>query len=93
MKVVVQRSLSSSVSIDNKTVGKIKHGFVVLVGYTSGDNEEKNDYMIKKLINLRIFEDDKGLMNKSLLDVDGEVLSISQFTLYGDCKKGIVQAL
>ena len=88
MKVVVQRSLSSSVAINNEIVGKISHGFVILVGYTDGDNEEKNDYMIKKLINLRIFEDENGLMNKSLLDVGGEVLSISQFTLYADCKKG-----
>ena len=88
MKVVVQRSLSSSVSIDDKIVGKIEHGFVILVGYTNGDSEEKNDYIIKKLINLRIFEDENHLMNKSILDVGGEVLSISQFTLYADCKKG-----
>ena len=88
MRIIVQRSLSSSVTISNKIVGAIKHGLVILVGYTHGDNEEKNDYLVKKLINLRIFEDDDGLMNKSLLDVEGEVLSISQFTLYADCKKG-----
>ena len=88
MKVVVQRSLSSSVSVDGKTVGSINHGLVLLVGFTSGDTEEIINKMVKKVINLRIFDDENGVMNKSLIDVDGEILSISQFTLYADTRKG-----
>lgn len=88
MKVVVQRSLASSVSINNKIVGKIDKGLVLLVGFTEGDNEEIIDKMVKKIINLRIFDDENGVMNKSLLEVNGSVLSISQFTLYANTKKG-----
>ena len=88
MKVVVQRSLASSVSINNKIVGKIDKGLVLLVGFTEGDNEEIIDKMVKKVINLRIFDDENGVMNKSLLDVNGSILSISQFTLYANTKKG-----
>ena len=88
MKVVVQRSLESSVSVNNKIVGSIEHGLVLLVGFTSGDNEEIINKMVKKIINLRIFDDENGVMNKSLIDVNGEILSISQFTLYADTKKG-----
>ena len=88
MKVLVQRSLESSVSVDNKVVGKIDSGLVLLVGFTNSDTEYDIDYMINKVINLRIFDDDNGVMNKSLLDVNGSVLSISQFTLYADTKKG-----
>ncbi len=88
MKVVVQRSLASSVSINNKIVGKIDKGLVLLVGFTEGDNEEIIDKMVKKVINLRIFDDENGVMNKSLLEVNESVLSISQFTLYANTKKG-----
>lgn len=88
MKVVVQRSLESNVSIDSKIVGQINHGLVLLVGFTPGDTEKEIDYMVKKVLNLRIFDDENGVMNKSILDVDGEILSISQFTLYGNAEKG-----
>ena len=88
MKTVVQRSLKSSVSINNKIVGSIDKGLVVLVGFTDGDNETNIDYMVRKIVNLRIFDDENGVMNKSILDVGGSILSISQFTLYGDTKKG-----
>lgn len=88
MRLVVQRSLNSSVSVDDKVVGKIDFGFVVLVGFTHTDTEKDIDYMIKKLVNLRIFDDENHIMNKSILDVSGSVLSISQFTLYADAKKG-----
>jgi len=88
MKVLVQRSLASSVSINNKIVGKIDKGLVLLVGFTYEDNEEIIDKMVKKVINLRIFDDENGVMNKSLLDTNGSILSISQFTLYANTKKG-----
>lgn len=88
MRVVIQRSLKSSVEINKKIVGSIDQGLVVLVGFTLSDSEKDIDYIIKKIINLRIFDDDDGVMNKSLLDVDGSILSISQFTLYADAKKG-----
>ena len=88
MKVIVQRSKESSVSGDNKLINKIDSGLVLLVGFTEGDDESKLINMAKKIVNLRIFDDDAGVMNKSILDVGGEVLSISQFTLYADTKKG-----
>jgi len=88
MRIVVQRSLKSSVTVDNKVVGKIDKGLVLLVGFTEGDDINDINYMVKKVVNLRIFDDDQGVMNKSILDVGGEILSISQFTLYGDAKKG-----
>lgn len=88
MRLVVQRSGKSSVSVDGSVVGKIDFGLVVLVGFTYGDNEEDIDYLIDKLINLRIFEDNDGKMNLSLLDIEGSILSISQFTLYADSSKG-----
>ena len=88
MRVLVQRSKNSSVKVDNKVVGSINSGLVLLVGFTYGDNEEVIDKMIKKVINLRIFDDANGIMNKSILDYGGEILSISQFTLYADTKKG-----
>ena len=88
MKVVVQRSLQSSVSVDSKIIGSIEHGLVVLVGFTYGDDIKDIEYMVNKIINLRIFNDENGVMNKSLLDVNGRILSISQFTLYGDVRKG-----
>lgn len=88
MRAILQRSLESSVSVDNKTVGKIDKGLVLLVCFTDGDSETDINYMIRKIVNLRIFEDDNGVMNKSLLDVGGSILSVSQFTLYADTKKG-----
>ena len=88
MRVLVQRSLNSNVSVDNKIVGKINNGLVLLVGFTDEDNIEDIKYLVKKVINLRVFDDENGIMNKSVLDVKGEILSISQFTLYADTKKG-----
>ena len=88
MSVVVQRSKESSVSINNKIVGSIEKGLVILVGFTDGDKEENIDYIVKKIVNLRIFDDENHIMNKSILDVGGSILSISQFTLYADTKKG-----
>ena len=88
MKVIVQRVLESSVKVDGKIVGKINNGYMLLVSFTYGDNIEKIDYMIKKILNLRIFDDDNGVMNKSILDINGSILSISQFTLYADTSKG-----
>ena len=88
MKVAVQRSKKSSVSINNKIVGKIDKGLVILVGFTDGDSLKDIDYIVKKIVNLRIFDDDNGVMNKSIKDVGGSILSISQFTLYAETKKG-----
>lgn len=88
MKVVVQRSKKSSVSVDGKMVSVIDKGLVLLVGFTEGDTEEKLVNMARKVTNLRIFDDEAGIMNKSILDVGGSILSISQFTLYGDATKG-----
>lgn len=88
MKVVVQRSKNSSVSVNQEIVGKIDSGMVLLVGFTYGDNEEILDKMIKKIVHLRIFDDENGIMNKSILEVKGSILSISQFTLYANTKKG-----
>lgn len=88
MKVLVQRSLNSSVSVADKKVGSIEYGIVIFVGFAYNDSETIIDHMVKKILNLRIFDDDEGIMNKSLLDVKGSILSISQFTLYADTKKG-----
>lgn len=88
MRVVVQRSLESKVTVEEKIVGRITKGVVLLVGFKVGDTEKEIDYMVKKVLNLRIFDDSEGVMNKSLLDVGGDILSISQFTLYGNAKKG-----
>ncbi|WP_373483561.1 D-aminoacyl-tRNA deacylase [Acetobacterium sp.] len=88
MRAVIQRVSSSEVRINNESVGKIGHGLNVLLGIKDDDTEADMDYIINKLVNLRIFEDADGKMNRSILDVDGELLLISQFTLYGDCRKG-----
>lgn len=88
MKVVVQRSKKSSVSVDEKLVNEIDNGMVLLVSFTQGDTIDNILKMTKKIANLRIFDDEEGVMNKSILDVGGEILSISQFTLYGDTTKG-----
>lgn len=88
MKVVVQRSKNSNVIVNGKIVGEIDKGLVVLVGFTYGDDIKDIDYIIDKIVNLRIFDDNDGVMNKSVLDINGSILSISQFTLYADTKKG-----
>ncbi len=88
MRVLVQRSGNASVSIDDKVVGKIPEGLVLLVGFTEGDTQEKIEVMAKKVVQLRIFPDEEGVMNKSILEYGGSILSISQFTLYADTKKG-----
>ena len=88
MRVLIQKSLNSSVSVEGEVKASIDRGFVLFVCFTLGDSSEDIDYLVKKIVNLRIFEDDNNIMNKSILDVGGEVLSISQFTLYADTKKG-----
>ncbi|PWW26453.1 D-tyrosyl-tRNA(Tyr) deacylase [Cytobacillus oceanisediminis] len=88
MRVVVQRSKKASVTVGGKTVGSIEKGFVLLVGVTHEDSEEDAAFLADKIANLRVFEDENGKMNLSLLDLEGEILSVSQFTLYGDCRKG-----
>lgn len=88
MRIVVQNVINASVSIDNKIVGKISRGFCLLVGFTHDDNEEIVKKMAEKLVSLRVFEDENGKTNLSLKDVNGEILSISQFTLYASVKDG-----
>lgn len=88
MRAVVQRVNSSKVEVDGKVIGKIGKGLNVLLGISKEDNDEDVTYMRDKILNLRIFEDQNGKLNKSLLDVKGDILIISQFTLYGDCRKG-----
>lgn len=88
MKVVVQRSNYSSVEVENKIVGSIEKGLVILVGFTINDNIKDIEYLVDKIVNLRIFDDENGIMNKSILDINGSILSISQFTLYADTLKG-----
>ena len=88
MKVVVQRVKEAEVKVNEKSVGKIKEGLLVLVGFTYGDNEDNTDYIVNKLINLRIFDDNDGIMNLSIKDKGYDILSVSQFTLYADTLKG-----
>ena len=88
MRAVVQRDTSSKVVVDGQITGAINKGINVLIGISCDDNEEDLKYIRDKIINLRIFEDENFKMNKSLMDIGGEILVISQFTLYGDCRKG-----
>ena len=88
MKVLLQRVKNASCTVDNKMIGKIDSGILVFVAFTYGDSSREINYIVDKIINLRIFDDDNGVMNKSLVDVGGSILSISQFTLYADCRKG-----
>ena len=88
MRLVIQRVSKSNVKVDGKIVGEIGKGYMVLVGITEGDDEKIVDKMVEKLVNLRIFEDTENKMNLSLIDIGGSILSISQFTLYANCKKG-----
>lgn len=88
MKIVVQRVQNAEVKVENETVGKINKGFLVLLGVTHGDTKENADYLVKKLCKLRVFRDENDKMNLSLKDVNGELLIVSQFTLYADCTQG-----
>lgn len=88
MRVIVQRVTEASCTVDNKITGKIGQGFMLLVGFTLGDDINIITEMVKKIVNLRIMDDENGVMNKSILDTKGSILSISQFTLYADTKKG-----
>ncbi len=88
MKFVIQRVKNAKVDVNKKTVGSIQKGFLVLIGIKETDTKLEADYLIKKLINLRIFEDENEKMNLSIKDVNGELLLVSQFTLYGDCSNG-----
>lgn len=88
MRVIVQRTSRAEVRIDGAIVGQIGKGFMLLVGITDGDTQAEADYLAKKVVQMRIFEDAEGKMNLGLQDVGGEILSISQFTLFADCRKG-----
>jgi D-tyrosyl-tRNA(Tyr) deacylase len=88
LKAVIQRVKEASVEVDGQTVGKIGHGLLVLLGIGKDDEKKDIDWMTEKIINLRIFEKENGKFDQSLLDVQGELLLVSQFTLYGDCSKG-----
>ena len=88
MKFVIQRVKNASVDVEGQTVGKIDRGFLVLIGIAADDTKEIADRFVKKLVGLRIFEDENGKTNLSLADVSGSLLLVSQFTLYADCKKG-----
>lgn len=88
MKVVIQRVANAAVSIEGTCVGKINHGFMILVGVHELDSAEDVSYLVRKISKLRVFEDEEGKMNQSIQDVSGSILSISQFTLYADTKKG-----
>ena len=87
MKLVIQRVKNASVSVDEKVVGKINQGFLVLLGIKTEDTKKDADYLVRKLINLRVFSDENDKMNLSIKQINGELLIISQFTLYGECKK------
>ena len=88
MRVVIQRVSEALVRIDDKIVGNINQGFLILAGIVEEDNQEDIDWLVKKIINLRVFEDEQEVMNKSLLDIEGEILLVSQFTLHASTKKG-----
>ncbi len=88
MRAVVQRAKKGSVEIEEKEIGKIEKGLVILLGVGQNDTEKDAEYLAEKIVNLRIFEDKEGKMNLSVKDINGQILVISQFTLYGDCKKG-----
>lgn len=88
MRAVVQRAQNAQVVVDDRVVGNILFGLVILVGFAEGDGLEQIKKMVHKVLNLRIFPDDNGVMNRSVLDVEGKILSVSQFTLYADTKKG-----
>ena len=91
MRIVIQRVKRASVSVEEKVVGSIQKGFLVLIGVGQGDDEATADKYMKKLLGLRIFEDENGKTNKSLADVDGQLLMVSQFTLYANCTLSVNQ--
>lgn len=88
MRVLVQKCRNASVSVSGKIVGRCDFGLMLLVGFTEGDDSSNISYLVNKVLKLRIFEDENGVMNRSVTDVDGSILSVSQFTLYGDTSKG-----
>ena len=88
MRCVIQKVNKSSVTVDGKVISEIGRGLNVLVGFTDTDTEEDIKYCVRKIVNLRVFEDENDIMNRSVIDEKGEILSISQFTLYGDTRKG-----
>ena len=88
MRAVVQRISHSKVTVDERVTGEAKKGLLVLLGVTHDDTSKDVDYMVDKVVNLRIFEDENDKMNLSLKDLDGEIMAVSQFTLYGDCRRG-----
>ena len=88
MKVVLQRVAHTSVTVDGEVIGKIQRGFLLLVGVTHDDAMEDMEYLVRKIVQMRIFEDEEGKLNRSIQDIGGEILSVSQFTLYAETKKG-----
>lgn len=88
MRILVQRALNATVKVEDKITGKCDKGLLLLVGFTHDDSVDKLDWMVNKISNLRVFEDEEGKMNLSVKDINGSILSVSQFTLYGDVKKG-----
>jgi D-tyrosyl-tRNA(Tyr) deacylase len=88
MRAVIQRVKKSSVSVDGQVIGEIKRGLLVLLGVAGNDTEKESSYLADKIVNMRIFEDDDGKMNRSLIETRGQMLVVSQFTLLGDCRKG-----
>ena len=88
MRVIIQRVKESQVQVDQEIIGKIDHGILVLVGFEVEENQEDFDWMVKKIVQLRIFNDEDGIMNKSVQDVNGDILVVSQFTLHANCMKG-----
>ena len=88
MRVVLQRVSHASVTVEEKVIGQIHRGFLLLVGVTHDDAMEDMEYLVRKIVQMRIFEDEEGKLNRSIQDIGGEILSVSQFTLYADTKKG-----
>jgi len=88
MRVVLQRVAHASVTVEEKVIGKIQRGFLLLVGVTHDDAMEDMEYLVRKIVQMRIFEDEEGKLNRSIQDIGGEILSVSQFTLYANTKKG-----
>ena len=88
MRVVLQRVSHASVTVEEKVIGKIQRGFLLLLGVTHDDAMEDMEYLVRKIVQMRIFEDEEGKLNRSIQDIGGEILSVSQFTLYADTKKG-----
>ena len=88
MRVVLQRVSHASVTVEEKVIGQIQRGFLLLVGVTHDDTMEDMEYLVRKIVQMRIFEDEEGKLNRSIQDIGGEILSVSQFTLYADTKKG-----